>query len=181
MRRLITPALIACALFAAGAVSSAVADEPVVAPPATTPGVTTPPRLLTVNGVSDATLLSDASKAQFISAYRAQLTAALADASSKATMLAAGEGVTLGAIQSITEQSATPAGNCDEPMFAEAKATAGPRAPIARRKAVKHHRTTTTKKRKLHVHARAASSTDGEDDVYPCDVSATVTVAYAIA
>ncbi len=171
MRRLITPVAITTALIAAGALSSASAEQ-------MTPTTTTP-RLLSVNGIADAIVRSNSTKALFVSTYRVQLLAALDDASAKATALAAKEGVTLGAIQTITEETVSPTGDCDGPMFADGMVSA--RAPASTKRApVKHHHNA-IKKTKAKVRTTAVMASDSpENDVYPCDVGATVTVAYAI-
>jgi D-alanyl-D-alanine dipeptidase len=186
MRRLITPvAITTAALIAAGALGNAAADPTATTP--TTPTAPTPattaPRLLTVTGDADTTLPSNDAQALFTQAYRVQLSDALDDASAKATAIAAHEGLTLGTIENITEQSSTTVGDCLQPEFAAGEASGGvaQRAPVAKAKKKK-------KTKKVHAHSRGVAlsitgrddSDNADDDVYPCDVTASVTVSYTI-
>jgi Protein of unknown function (DUF541) len=188
MHRLITPvALTTAAVLAAGALGSASADT-TTTPPTTPPAAAAPaPRLLTINGGADVSVRSDSPKAVFSAAYRTELSAALDDASAKATALAAKEGLTLGAIQSITETSNSPTNGCNEYDGPMADGAAGLAAPTPAPKKAKSKKSKKAKKN-AHVHPRAVSWTsvarddDSSDDadVYPCDVTANVTVSYAI-
>jgi Protein of unknown function (DUF541) len=102
MRRwLSSVATAGAALALAGVVGTARADS----------GTPTPPAI-SVNGVGAQGVSEGASTDQVAAAYRAALAQALADAKAKAMLIAQTEGVTLGAVTGVTEQSSEDVGPC---------------------------------------------------------------------
>jgi hypothetical protein len=186
MRRLFTPlAITTAALIATGALGSASADQTATTPaPAVTAAAA--PRLVTVNGAADASVPSNSSAAVFTQTYRTQLTAALDDASAKAALVASKEGLTLGPIQSVSEQSNSPTSDCEQQFGPTVESAAGLAAPGAKTTTAKHPKAK-KKAKKPTTHAKSsvrsardAADDTGDDDVYPCDISAGVTVAYTV-
>jgi uncharacterized protein YggE len=130
---------------------------------------------LSVNGAAQRTVASSAPQDTFTVAYRAALDDALDDAKAKADRIAQKQGLTLGAVQALTETSNSVLGGC---MFGygaadSAGATSAPPAAKAPPKA--NHPRKPKPKRKHKAAARAA-----QNETYPCPVQASVTVVYAI-
>jgi uncharacterized protein YggE len=119
-------------------------------------------RLVTVTGAGDTRVAVNASGDALRTAYRSALGEALDDAKGKAGFIAQQTSLTLGSVQSVTEQTSTPTvGAC---AIAEAKALGRPARRPRKLKA-------TTPKPGAHP-AQAEPTT--------CDVTAAVTVAYAV-
>ena len=167
MRRWITAVgVAAAALMTAGVLGSAGAQTQA---PAT--------HALSVNGAAQRTVPSNAGQDAFTVAYRAALDDAQDDAKAKADRIAQKQGLTLGAIQALTETSNSVLGGCMMGYGASDSAKAVS-APPAVAKAPRPHRKPKPKsKAKAKPAARAAQT---QDQVYPCPVQASVTVVYAI-
>jgi hypothetical protein len=165
MRRWITAVGVAtAALMTAGVLGSAGAQTQA---PAT--------HALSVNGAAQRTVPSNAGQEAFTVAYRSALDDALVDAKAKADQIAQKQGLTLGAVQALTETSNSVLGGCMMGYGATDSAKAVS-APPAVAKAPRPHRKPKSKA-KAKPAARAAQN---QDQVYPCPVQASVTVAYAI-
>jgi uncharacterized protein YggE len=165
MRRLlIALALAAGALVAAGVLGSAGAQAPAPA---------SAQRLITVNGGGEANVAADAKPADRQAAYRTALSAALDDAKAKADFVAQHEGVTLGAVQSVTEQSNSVLSWCAVPYAAGGAVKPAIGAPVPR---------PLVRPRRHRSRRRPAAPPQIVQPVPPrCPVQAAVTVAYAIA
>ena len=125
---------------------------------------------ITVNGAGFVTAAQSESAATFHADYLTALGDALTDAKAKATLLAAQAGDTLGAVQSITEQSNDNSG-CASPLFAAAGTAKGaPSVAPTPKKHPKHHAPV-----RATPLARAADNTNTT-----CSVEADVTVTYAM-
>jgi uncharacterized protein YggE len=165
MRRWITAVGVAtAALMTAGVLGSAGAQTQT---PAT--------HALSVNGAAQRTVPSNAGQEAFTAAYRSALDDALVDAKAKADQIAQKQGLTLGAVQALTETSNSVLGGCMMGYGATDSAKAVS-APPAVAKAPRPHRKPKSKA-KAKPAARAAQN---QDQVYPCPVQASVTVVYAI-
>jgi uncharacterized protein YggE len=155
MRRWITAVSVAAAaLMIAGVLGVAAADTQ-------TPAAHT----LSVNGAAQRTVPSNAPQEAFTVAYRAALDDSLDDAKAKADRIARKQGLTLGAVQAVTETSNSVLGGCMFGLYGAADSSAKSAPPKAN-----HPR-----KPKRKSAARAA-----QDQTYPCPVQASVTVVYAI-
>jgi uncharacterized protein YggE len=154
MRRWITAVGVAvAALMIAGVLGSAGAATQ-------TPATHT----LSVNGAAQRTVPSSAPQEAFTVAYRAALDDALDDAKAKADRIAQKQGLTLGAVEALTETSNSVLGGC---MFGYGVADSAKAPPKAN-----HPRKPKPKARPV---AHAA-----QDQTYPCPVQASVTVVYTI-
>jgi hypothetical protein len=161
MRRWITAVGVAAtALMIAGGLGSAGAATQA---PAT--------HALSVNGAGQRTVMSSGPQEAFTVAYRAALDDALDDAKAKANRIAAKQGLTLGAVQALTETSNSALGGC---MYGYGVADSGGArsAPPAVKAPPKANH---PRKPKPKSAARAA-----QDQTYPCPVQASVTVVYAM-
>src|SRR5581483_8452636 len=119
-----------------------------------TTGAVAVPATVTVNGAGLETVASQASASTFQSAYMSALSAAMSDAHTKAVALASQAGDTLGAVQTITEQS-NDGNGCSGPMFyAAGGARSAPGAPMPR----KPHKTGKPKPAITHAIARIADA-----------------------
>lgn len=132
-------------------------------------GSTGAPATITVNGAGFATVDSSAPIATFQTDYLGALSAAVTDAHTKAGALATQVGDTLGAVQSVTEQS-NDSGGCNggPVMFAATPGAArstGSGAPTTHKPKHKHHKAT----------ARMADATS-----QTCTLEADVTVTYSM-
>ncbi|MEA2255680.1 MAG: hypothetical protein QOG35_1725 [Solirubrobacteraceae bacterium] len=160
MRRWIGVVLAAAAaLTAAGVLGVAGAQTPA------TPAAGE--RLVTVNGGSAGQVSSDASASDRRAAYRTALGAALDDAAAKAGFVAQRTGLTLGAVQSVAEQTGSVLDGCI--AFAVSVGGAGEARPLPQ---VKRPRSRKPAK------AKPAQDTSGP---FQCQVIASVTVSYAVA
>jgi len=127
---------------------------------------------ITVNGTGDEGVAADAPTASLSAAYTAALGDALSAAAAKATFVAAREGVTLGALQTVTENTDVPTSAC--PGVTELPTAAGVSG-----KAKKNSKTKTKTKTKKPASKHAASKAQ----IVPvggCSVPAQVTVTYLI-
>jgi hypothetical protein len=161
MRRWITAVgVTAAALMIAGVLGSAGAA-----------GQAPSTHALSVNGAAQRIVSSSAAQDAFTVSYRAALDDALDDAKAKAARIAAKQGLTLGAVQSLIETSNSVLGGC---MFGYGPADSGKSAPPAAQppSKTKHPR---KPKPKPKPAARAA-----QDQTYPCPVQASVTLVYDI-
>ena len=163
-------AIVAClAGVVSGSIAGAQANAGATGSTGST-GATAVPATITVNGSGTGAVASNAPATTFQSTYLSALEAALSDAHTKATALAAQSGDTLGAVQNITEQS-NDGNGCSGPIMYAAggvakSAPAGAPSPHKPR----HHSKPT------HAIARLA-------DVTPpttCGVQANVTVTYGM-
>jgi uncharacterized protein YggE len=162
------------ALAVAGVIGTAGAQDTTPTTPTTT--AASSQRLITVNGAGEESVASDANAAARNTAYRTALTAALDDAKSKAGLIAGREGLTLGAVQSVTEQGNSLMNGCAVAYGVAGKGVAVPapaRAPAVRRPA---HR----KLRHRRTAALRATPMPLPPQPYPCDAQASVTVSYAV-
>jgi len=125
---------------------------------------------ITVNGAGFVTADQSASSATFHADYLTALGDALTDANAKATMLATQAGDTLGAVQSITEQSNENSG-CASPLFAAAGTAKGAPSKAPTPKKPRKHRAAVP----ATAIARAADDTNTT-----CTIEADVTVTYAM-
>lgn len=120
-------------------------------------------RTLTANGSGSTTVAVGASAADRDSAYQSALGGAVDAARAKAAFLAQKSGVTLGAVQTVSEWTDSPDRYCDGYAVPESSASkSGVAVPVARR--------VTTRKRTV----KAAQSETR------CFIPAAVTVTYAI-
>jgi hypothetical protein len=127
---------------------------------------------LSVNGAAQRTISSSAPQDAFTVAYRAALDDALDDAKAKADRIAAKQGLTLGAVQALTETSNSVLGGC---MFGYGVADSGSgrtAPPVAKAPPKAKHR---RKPKPSRSAARAA-----QNESYPCPVQASITVVYAL-
>jgi uncharacterized protein YggE len=125
---------------------------------------------LSVNGAAQRTVSSTAPEQAFTVAYRAALEEALDDAKAKADLIAQKQGLTLVAVQALTETSNSVLGGC---MFGygvsdSRRAGAAPPAVKAPPKAKQPRK------------PKRTADTAAPDQTYPCLVQASVTVVYAI-
>jgi len=161
------------ALVAAVGGSLGAAQADTTGPSGTTgaTGTTTvSPATITVNGAGFVTGDQSASTSTVQANYLTALGAALTDAKAKATMLATQVGDTLGAVQSITEQSNDNSG-CGPRLFAAAGTAKG--APSVAPKPKKH--------RRPHAAVRATAIARAADNTTStCTIEADVTVIYAM-
>lgn len=157
-------------LMAAAALLSAVGfvDEARAQPVAQTD------RSITVNGSASRSVSATASDADQLAAYRAALSDALSAAKHKAEFVASTEGVTLGQLQTVTEQTDAYPGYCGYSVSASnstgAVGTAGPGAYPRPHAPAKHKRRPTSKHRAHRAAATPAS----------CAIGASVTVTYLV-
>jgi hypothetical protein len=159
MRRWIGVVLAATAgLALAGVLGVASAQQPAA--------TSTAQRLLTVNGGSTAEVGSEASTSARRAAYGAALGAAVEDARGKAAFLAERSGLTLGAVQSVTEQTGSVLDGC----VAFAESTGGGEA-----KALPQVRRPRRKK------SSAQTTQEPPAGPYRCQAVASVSVSYAVA
>ena len=179
--------LVAVVVLAANALGVAAAEAPtgVTAPAGTStaPASATPAPMVGVDGVAKVPVAQGASATVATAAYREAMAAAVADAHTKAEFLAGKAGVTLGSVQSVTEEGGSI--SCtggeesayveyqgeqpDFPSAAEAEPEpllAAPRASVRKKKA---HKPVPAKK----PAAKAAEATS-------CLLSASVSVAYLV-
>lgn len=155
-----------------GSLGAAQADTTGASGPTGATGTTTvSAATITVNGAGFATADQSEPASTFQADYLTALGAALTDAKAKATMLATQAGDTLGAVQSITEQS-NDNGGCASPLFAAAGTAKGAPsvAPTPKKKHRKHHASV-----RATPLARAADNTNTT-----CSIEADVTVTYAM-
>ncbi|MEA2358801.1 MAG: hypothetical protein QOI62_2061 [Solirubrobacteraceae bacterium] len=124
-------------------------------------------RLVTVNGGGEAQVSSDASASDRRTAYRTALGAALDDAAAKAAFVAQRAGLTLGAVQSVTEQTGSVLDGCVS-FAAAAPGVAGEARPLRQ---VKRPRP------RKRAGAKPAQATSGP---FQCQVIASVTVGYGV-
>ncbi len=158
MRRWIGVVLAAAAALAlAGVLGVAGAQQPA--------STSTTQRLLTVNGGGSAEVGSEASTSVRRAAYGAALGAALEDARAKAAFLAGRSGLTLGAVQTLTEQTGSVLDGC----VAFAESTAGGEA-----KALPQVR------RPRRKRTSAQTTQEPPPGPYRCQAVASVTVSYAV-
>lgn len=154
------------AAVVAGLAGSGIAAA--ASPPATVP----PLPSITVNGSATATVIAGAGSDQLSAAYQTALGDALAAAQAKATFVAGREGVALGALQNVTENTDVPTTACGVSAGATLPpAAAGPvKSPGKknRKKGKSGHKGTAKK-------AQIVVPVDG------CTVPAQVTVTYLIA
>lgn len=129
------------------------------------------PATITVNGAGFATMDSSSPSSAFHTAYLGALGNAIADAHTKAAAIAAQVGDTLGAVQSVTEQSNDMNG-CSGPLFNAAGAAKG--APSVAGPTTKH-------RRRHHPSKPKATARIADATVSTCTVEADVTVTYAAA
>jgi hypothetical protein len=134
---------------------------------------------ITVNGSGGANVSAGATNGQQQTAYDQALTAAISDAQTKAGMVAQQLSLTLGPVQTFTEQSIDYLGYCGFGLAPGVAATGVASAPTA------SGTTTTgqlklipgkpkTKKHKTTKHAHAAQASDNT-----CQIEADVTIAYS--
>jgi uncharacterized protein YggE len=143
----------------AGVLGEAGAQQPATTPPAQ--------RLVTVNGGSTTEVASDATEAARRAAYGAALGAALDDAKAKAAFVAERSALTLGAIQSVTEQTGSVLDGC----VAFADSTNGAEArPLPQ----------VRKPRRKPGSAKKAQATPPAPGPFRCQAVASVTVSYAV-
>jgi uncharacterized protein YggE len=174
MSRWIGAAIVAVlALVVAGVIGTAGAQD-------TTPttAAASLQRLITVNGAGEASVASDANAAARDAAYRTALTSALDDAKAKAGLIAAHEGLTVGAIQSVTEQSNGLPGGCAIAYGAAGKGVAVPAPAPVFKPAVRRpaHR----RLRQRRTAALRGTPMPLPPQPYPCDAQASVTVSYTV-
>jgi hypothetical protein len=153
----------AAALTAASALGVAGAQPPATSAPAGEQ------RLITANGTADIRMPSDASASDRRTAYRTALAAALDDAGAKAAFIAQHTGLTLGAVQSVTEQTGSIFDGCLALGEFATIVPGGlplpvPQVPRPHRKPAKHK----------------AKATRPQAETVQCEVPAGVTVAYAV-
>ena len=143
---------------------------------ATAPAPTPTPATVTVNGSGSITVDMNAPTATVQSAYMTALGSALTAAHTKAGALATQVGDTLGAVQSITEQS-NDLGVCsNRVMYASSGVAKGKGVPApAGAPTKKHH-----KKHKSHPKAAARIADVQPDQPTTCMVEADITVTYAM-
>lgn len=139
-------------------------------------GATAPtptPATITVNGSGAVTVDMNAPTATVQSAYMTALGSALTDAHTKASALATQVGDTLGAVQSITEQS-NDLGVCsNRVMYASSGVAKGRGVPApASSPSKKHH--------KAKPHPKATARIADEQPPTTCAVEADITVTYAM-
>ncbi len=132
-------------------------------------------RLITVNGSASRSVSATASDADQLAAYRAALSDALSAAKHKAGFVASTEGVTLGQLQTVTEQTDAYPGYCGYSVSASsskpgAGGTASPGAYPRPHAPAKHKRRLTSKHRAHRASATPAS----------CAIGASVTVTYLV-
>jgi hypothetical protein len=130
-----------------------------------------PSRTVAVNGAGGRDVAVNAPAADVKSAYSASLADALDDAGAKADSLAAKTGLTLGAVQTVTEQTNTPLHACDYGPIAYAKGGAVQSRPVKRKRSTRTRKTAT----------KRAIAPPGDDGPGTCTVAAGVTVTYAVA
>jgi hypothetical protein len=171
-RTLLASAVAALVAATAGSLGAAQADS--TGPSGATGSTGAPTATVTVNGAGFVTVDQSASTAAFQSAYMTALGSALSDAKAKATLLATQSGATLGAVQTITEQS-NDNGGCASPIFAAQGRAKG--APSTAPAPVSHHRKHT--KAAVH-HAAAALARAADVTNTSCTVEADVTVTYGM-
>jgi hypothetical protein len=136
---------------------------------------------ISVNGSGGATVPAGATNGQQQTAYDQALTAAINDARTKAGMVAQQLSLTLGSVQTFTEQSIDYLGYCGVglvPGVGTTGVSSAPTAggttapgqlkPIPAKPKTKKHKTKTTK------HAHTAQASDNT-----CQVEADVTIAYS--
>ena len=159
MRRWITAAgVAAAALMIAGVLGSAGAATPT---PAT--------HALSVNGAAQRIVPSSAPQEAFTVAYRAALDDALNDAKAKGDRIAQKQGLTLGAVQALTETSNSVLGGCMSGYGVTDNSSAKSAPPAAK-----------APPKATHPRKPKAASAAAQDQTYPCAVQASVTVVYAI-
>lgn len=155
----------AAALAVAGVLGVADAQEQAPPPAAA-------PRLMTVNGGSASEVSSDAAAADRRTAYRTALSGAIDDAAEKAALLAGRTGLTVGAVQSVTEQTGSVLDGCVTFAVSPSGAEARPLAPVRRPQ----------RPRRPRAGARGAQAPDSPPaGPYRCQVVANVAVTYALA
>lgn len=165
-------AIVAClAGVVSGSIAAAQADGGATGATGATgsTGATGAAATITVNGSGEETVASTAPTTTFQSSYLSALEAALSDAHTKASALAAQSGDTLGAVQNITEQS-NDGNGCSGPIMYAAGGVAKSAPTGAPSPHKPRHHTKPT-----HAIARVA-------DVTPttCALQANVTVTYGM-
>jgi uncharacterized protein DUF541 len=169
----------ALGLAAAGVLGTAGAQDTTST---TAPAPPPPQRLVTVNGAGAVDVAAGAKASDRQAAYRSALTAALDDAKAKAELIAGHEGLTLGAVQSVTEQGNDLMQGCVVAYGATGSGVAVPAPAPALRKAA-------TRKARRHKRRRRATAIAPAPrqapvplppQPYPCGAQAAVTVSYAV-
>lgn len=172
---------------AAGSIGAAQADTGATGATGATgsTGSTGAVATVTVNGAGTVNADSTASASALQADYMTALGAAMTDAHAKALALAGQAGDTLGAVQSITEQTNDGGDLCQVRVFNAAGAASGAPvpavAPTTSRKKTGH---TTKPKPKLKATVRFASTAvivDPPTTTTACTIEADVTVAYSMA
>jgi uncharacterized protein YggE len=133
---------------------------------------------ITVNGAGSASVPSGASIAQQQSAYDAALAAAITDAQTKARAVAQQLALTLGTVQSFTEDSYDYLGYCGFSVF-EGAASVGSAAPAAAPTSRIGGSNVTPIPAKAHHHKKhkhKAKKASSEENT--CEVQAEATIAY---
>jgi Protein of unknown function (DUF541) len=134
---------------------------------------------ISVNGAGSANVPNGASTAQQQAAYDQALAAAITDAQTKARAVAQQLSLTLGPVQTFTEQSYDYLGYCGFAVFAGAPAAAGvgtatPRAPSGASGA---NLTPIPAKHRHHKHKKRARKANSAENT--CQIQAEATVVYA--
>ena len=133
---------------------------------------------ISVNGTGGAAVPQGATNAQQQAAYDQALGNAISDAQAKAQMVAQRLSVTLGAVQSFTEQSDDFLGYCGVGFLPGAAATgvSGPAAPVAAGVSSSSQLTPIPARRKHHRSRRKAHK--AQETSNTCQVQADVTIVY---
>jgi len=134
---------------------------------------------ISVNGTGGVAVPDGVSNAEQQAAYDQALTAAIGDAQTKALMVAQHLSLTLGAVQSFTEQSGEYLGYCGIGFLPGAAATGAPGRASAPAAAgvTAGHLTPIPPRRKRHRRTRKAHKAQASANT--CQIEAAVTLVYA--
>lgn len=147
----------------------------------TTPSKSTPTRIVSAEGLGDATVESDATVSTATAVYREAMAAAIVDGKQKAQFLAEKAGASLGQVQTIAEDGgyiSCPGEEVytgGEPDFGSAQGVTDTIAPASASPSAQNNRNgkgKAHKRRKRHT-AKAAA-------VEPCSLSAQVLLSYEL-
>lgn len=134
---------------------------------------------ISINGTGGATVPDEATSAQQQAAYDQALSAAIGDAQAKAQMVAQQLSLTLGAVQTFTEDSDDYLGYCGVgflPGVAESNVSSGAEAPVAA-SSPSGQLTPIPAKPKRHKSRKKAHKAQTSETT--CQIEADVTVVYA--
>jgi hypothetical protein len=174
-----TLAVAACiAGVVSGSIAAAQADTSSTGASGATGATAAPAASITVNGTGTVSVDSSESSAVLQAAYLTALGSALTDAHTHATTLSGAVGDTLGAVETITEQSSDGGNICGGPLFAAGSARGAPVPVVSPGTSKKKSHSSKPKSAAVAIPAIARIA---DDSSTTCTVEADITVTYAMA